>query len=75
MDKVQKMDRRANGEVTFCAMSPLLSQSPKISAPVSQRIGLTERRNEAHYLTIPFKTRTTNYLDRNTEKWIMENDA
>jgi hypothetical protein len=41
MDKVEKMDCRANGEVTFCAMSPLLSQSPKISDPISQRIEST----------------------------------
>jgi hypothetical protein len=45
MDKVEKMDCRANSEVIFCAMSPLLSQSPKISDPISQRIGLTGRRN------------------------------
>jgi len=49
MDKVEKMDCRANGEVTFCAMSPLLSQSSKISNPISQRIGLTGRRKEVGY--------------------------
>ena len=41
MDKREKMDCRANGEVTFYAMSPLLSQSPKISDPLSQRIEIT----------------------------------
>jgi hypothetical protein len=48
MDKVEKMDCRANGEVTFCAMSLLLSQSSKISSPSSQRIesSLNVKRNE-----------------------------
>jgi hypothetical protein len=38
MDQGEKMDCGANGEVTFCAMSLLLSQSPKISDWVSQRM-------------------------------------
>ena len=38
MDQGEKMDCGANGEVTFCAISLLLSQSPKISDPFSQRI-------------------------------------
>jgi len=37
MDQGEKMDCGANGEVTFCAMGLLLSQSPKISDWVSQR--------------------------------------
>jgi hypothetical protein len=40
MDKGEKMDCGANGEVIVWAMSPLLSQSPKISSSISQRIGL-----------------------------------
>ena len=35
------MDCRANGEVILWAISPLLSQSPKISDPISQRIKST----------------------------------
>jgi hypothetical protein len=74
MDKVEKMDCGARSEVIFCAMSPLLSQSPKRSDLLShQRIGLTGRRKQVHYL--PFKPRTTNYLDRNGEKMIMENSS
>jgi hypothetical protein len=38
MDKVEKMDCRGNGEVILWAMSPLLSQSSKISDPINQRI-------------------------------------
>jgi hypothetical protein len=45
MDKVEKMDCRANGDVILWAMSPLLSQSPKISDSISHRIGLRERKN------------------------------
>jgi hypothetical protein len=41
MDKVEKMDCRANGEVILWAISPLLSQSSKISNPISQRIQST----------------------------------
>jgi len=41
MDKGEKMDCRANAEVDFCAANPLLSQSPKISDPVSHRIETT----------------------------------
>ena len=41
MDKVEKMDCRANGEIILWAMSSLLSQSPKISNPISQRIEST----------------------------------
>ncbi len=45
MDKLEKIDCRANGEVTFWAMSPLPSQGSKISDPVGQRIGSRGRRN------------------------------
>ena len=38
MDKVEKMDCRANGEVIFCAMSPLLSQGPNISDQSAHRV-------------------------------------
>jgi hypothetical protein len=41
MDKGEKMDYRANGEVILWAMSPLLSQSLKISNPINQRIEST----------------------------------
>ena len=41
MNKGEKMDCRANAEVDFCAANPLLSQSPKISDPVSHRIETT----------------------------------
>jgi len=41
MDKGEKMDCRANGEVTFWAMSPLLSQRPEISDLLSQSIETT----------------------------------
>jgi hypothetical protein len=41
MDKIEKMDYRANGKVILWAMSPLLSQSPKISNPISERIEST----------------------------------
>lgn len=41
MDRAEKMDCRANGEVILWAMSPLLSQSSKISNPISQRIETT----------------------------------
>jgi hypothetical protein len=41
MDKVGKMDCRANGEVILWAMSPLMSQSSKIPNPISQRIETT----------------------------------
>jgi hypothetical protein len=49
MDKVEKMDCRANDELTFCAISPLLSQSSKISDSISQRIGLRGRKNGVPY--------------------------
>jgi hypothetical protein len=52
MDKVEKMDWRANGEVTFCAIRPLLSQSSKISDSISQRIGLRGRKNGGPYPNI-----------------------
>jgi len=38
MDPGEKTDCGANGEVTFCAIGLLLSQSPKISDWVSQRM-------------------------------------
>jgi len=41
MDKVEKMDYRANAEVILWAMISLLSQSPKTSNPISQRIEST----------------------------------
>jgi len=62
MNKVEKMDCRANGEVIFCAMSLPLSQGPNISDPISQRIGLTGKKNG--YAIQSFKPRTTNCLDR-----------
>ncbi len=62
MDHVDKMDCRANGEVIFWAMNPLLSQGPKISDPISQRRGLTGRRRG--YAVQSFKPRTTKCLDR-----------
>jgi hypothetical protein len=45
MDKVEKMDCGAKGEVVFRAMNSLRSQSPKISDQGSQRKGLTGGRN------------------------------
>lgn len=38
MDKVEKIDCRANGEVISCAMSLLLRQNPKIRDPISQKV-------------------------------------
>ena len=55
MDKIEKMDCRANGEVIFCAMRPLLSQRPKITDPINQRIGLTGRRKGVGYPIIQAK--------------------
>jgi hypothetical protein len=49
MDKAEKMDCRANGEVTFCAMSLLLCQSSKMTDPISQRMGLIGRRKGVRY--------------------------
>ena len=66
MDKVEKMDCRANGEVIFGAMSPPLSQGPNISDPITQRVRLTGRING--YAIKPFKPRTTNGLDRDILK-------
>ena len=43
MDEVEKMDCRANDEVIFCVISPVLSNSVKISNPISRRTQLTER--------------------------------
>jgi len=74
MDKVEKMDCGANGEVILCAMSPLLSQSPKLSDPISQRIGLTGKRNRgtvSSHLTQQQRI----ILTGKYEKWIMENDG
>jgi len=65
MDKIEKMDGRANGEVIFCAMSPLLSQGPNIPDPISQKVGLTGRNG---YAIQSFKPRTTNCLDRDIRK-------
>jgi hypothetical protein len=55
MDKVEKMDYGANGEVIFGATNPLPSQSPKISDQGSQRKRLTGGRNWVHYLIIEAK--------------------
>ncbi len=49
MDKVEKMDPRANGELILRTKSPLLSRSPKIGNPISLRIGLKAVRKEARY--------------------------
>lgn len=64
MDKVEKMDYRANGEAIFCAMSPLRSQGPNISD--RQSIGLTGRKNGCPIHL--FKPRATNCLDSDTRK-------
>jgi hypothetical protein len=52
---VKKIDYRANGEVTFSAMNLLLSQNPKISDSVSQRIRFPGRGKGVHYLIIQTK--------------------
>jgi hypothetical protein len=49
MDKAEKMDCSANGEVIFWATSLLLSQSSKMTDPISQRIGSIGRRKEVRY--------------------------
>ncbi len=60
------MDYGARSEVISCAMSPLPSQSRKISDSISQRIGLRGSRNRVRYQS--FKLTTANYRDRNREK-------
>jgi len=41
MDKIEKMDYRANGEAILWAVISLLSQGPKTSNPTSHRIEST----------------------------------
>jgi hypothetical protein len=64
MDKVDKMDCRANGEVIFCAMSPPLSQGPHISDQSEHRIDREKKWVLSHHS----RPRTTNCLDRDIRK-------
>jgi len=41
MDRTEKTECRANGEVIFCAMGPLLSQWPEITDLINQKMELT----------------------------------
>ena len=68
------MDCGANGEVLFCAISPLPTQSLKITDPIWQRIGSIGRRKEAGYQIIHPKEQRI-VLTENYEKSIMENNA
>ena len=70
--QVEKMDCRAKGEVIFCPMSPLLSQSPKITGPINQRIGV-DRKKKGGRLSNHSSQRTANCLDRDKGKMIVEN--
>jgi hypothetical protein len=52
MDKAEKMDCGANGEVILCAKSPLLPQSSNLCDPITQKTGLKGARKEVCYPTI-----------------------
>jgi len=49
MDKAEKTDCGANGEIILHTKSPLLPESSKIGAPISLRIGLRGARKEVRY--------------------------
>ena len=49
MDKAEKMDCGANGELILRTKSPPLSQSPKTCDLISQKTEMREARKEVRY--------------------------